>query len=214
MTPEKRPPGEREKAPPPREFPRFVVMGTSLGGLAALKTVLSALPADFPFPVVAVQHRQPGTEDRLSALLGSVCALPVCEAEDKEPIVPGRIYLAPADYHLLVEGDHLALSVDEPLEYARPSIDVLFESAAAAHGDRVVGVILTGANDDGARGLAAVKEGGGIAVVQDPSTAEAPRMPRAALDAVKADAVLPVESIGPFLANLTGRERRLGDVRP
>ena len=214
MTPEKRSPGERKKAYPHGDFLHLVVVGTSLGGLAALKTVFSALPAGFPFPVVAVQHRRPGTEDKLSELLENVCALPVYEAEDKEPIVPGRIYLAPADYHLLVDGDHLALSVEEPLDWARPSIDVLFESAAAAHGERVVGVILTGSNDDGARGLAAVKEGGGIAIVQDPSTAEAPRMPRAALDAVEADAVLPLGEIGPFLSNLSGEERRLGDVRP
>jgi two-component system chemotaxis response regulator CheB len=196
-------------APPAGEFRQLVVIGASLGGLNALKTVLSALPPDFPCPIVVVQHREKTTEDLLTGLLETVCALPVAETEDKEPVAWGRVYLAPVNYHLLVEEGHFALSVDGPVNHTRPSIDVLFESAAEAYGERVVGVILTGANEDGARGLAAVKENGGIAVVQDPSTAEAPRMPEAALAAVTADAVLPLEAIGPFLTRLsTGRGGR------
>ncbi len=183
----------------------IVVIGASLGGLHAVETLLRSLPADFPRPVAIVQHREAGSDDRLGELLQSHTALPVAEAEDKETIVPGRVYLAPADYHLLIENGHFALSTEPPVWHARPSIDVLFESAADARGAQVIGVILSGANEDGACGLAAIKRRGGIAVVQDPATAEANAMPNAAIAAAEPDQVLPLEEIVPFLNHVCGR---------
>ena len=129
----------------------------------------------------------------------------MAEAEDKEAIVPGRVYLAPAGYHLLVEDEHFALSTEPPVWYARPSIDVLFESAAEARGAQVIGVILSGANADGARGLAFIKRCGGIAVVQDPATAESSAMPNAALSATETAEILPLEEIAPFLVRVCRR---------
>ena len=136
--------------------------------------------------------------------------LPVADVEDKAPIEPGRVYLAPPDYHLLIEPGYFSLSTEPHVHYARPSIDVLFESAADAYGDRVIGVILTGANADGAHGLARIKQLGGVAVVQDPRTAERPEMPGAALVATAADAVLPLVEIGPFVHGLVCRPTRSG----
>ncbi len=177
-----------------------------MGGLHAVETLLGGLPADFP-PVAIVQHREAGSDDRLSELLQGHTALPVAEVEDKEAIAPGRVYLAPADYHLLVENGHFALSTDPPVWCSRPAIDVLFESAAEARGARVIGVILSGANQDGARGLAAVKRCGGIAVVQDPATAESSAMPNAAIAVTKTDQILPLEEIAPFLVRVCERVR-------
>lgn len=180
----------------------IVVIGASLGGLHAVETLLGGLPASFPRPVAIVQHREAGSDDRLSELLQSHTALPVAEVEDKEPITPGRVYLAPADYHLLIENGNFALSTEPPVWHARPSIDVLFESAAEARGARVIGVILSGANQDGARGLAAVKRCGGIAVVQDPATAESSAMPNAAIATAETDQILPLEEIASFVARV------------
>jgi two-component system chemotaxis response regulator CheB len=158
----------------------LVVIGASQGGMKALEVLLPGLSAEFPLPLAIVLHRGRFGDDSLAAYLQEFCALPVREVGDKDPIAPGRVFLAPADYHLLVEDDHFALSVDAPVNHARPAIDVLFESAAAAFGDRVIGVILTEANDDGARGLAAIRARGGLALVQDPTTAESRAMERAA----------------------------------
>jgi two-component system, chemotaxis family, protein-glutamate methylesterase/glutaminase len=177
----------------------IIVIGTSRGGLRVMQQILGALPPQFPLPIVLVQHREPGSDDTLLGLLQTASALPVVEILDKQIIRPGHVYLAPADYHTLVEDDHFALSADEPVNYSRPSIDVLFESASDAYGERVVGVVLTGANNDGARGLALIKARGGLAVVQDPETSEAPAMPKAALKAVAGAQAMPVEEIGQFL---------------
>lgn len=184
---------------------QLVVIGASLGGLHALRVVLNPLPASFPLAVVIVHHRKSGAEDTLSALLQEHTHLPVKEAEDKDPLERGRIYLAPADYHLLVERGALALSTEAPVNYAMPSIDVLFESAAEAYGARVIGVILTGANDDGARGLAKIKDRGGIAIVQDPNTAEARTMPEAAIAATRVDVIASLREIGEFLKGAGSR---------
>jgi two-component system, chemotaxis family, protein-glutamate methylesterase/glutaminase len=181
--------------------PSLVLIGASLGGLKAIQSVLSPLAAEFPLAVVIVQHRKSGG-DTLTELLQKNCALPVTEAEDKMAIQPGHVYLAPADYHLLAEDGLLALSTDPPVNYARPSIDVLFESAADSYADRAVGILLTGANKDGAAGLAAIRARGGLTVAQDPKTAEAPKMPQAAINADVVDKILPLEEIGPFLARL------------
>ena len=177
-----------------------VVIGTSLGGLRALEIVLSGLGKEFPLPVTVVQHREKDSSERLCELLQSHCALRVGQAEDKEEITPGRVYLAPPDYHLLVEEGRLALSTEAPVHYARPSVDVLFESAADAYGERVVGVILTGSGKDGAQGSARIRERGGFVVVQDPETAESRAMPEAAMAACEVDLILPLSEIGPLLS--------------
>jgi two-component system chemotaxis response regulator CheB len=179
-----------------------VVIGASWGGLDALNVVLAALPERFDAPVVIVQHRSAlSADDGLAATIDRGSALPVVEADDKVALVPGTAYLAPADYHLLVErSGHLALSVDERIKQARPSIDVLFESAAEAYGGEVIGVLLTGANEDGAAGLRAIHERGGLCVVQDPATATRSRMPQSAIDAGAADVVAPLPQIAALLA--------------
>ena len=177
-----------------------IVIGSSAGGFAALAEVLPRLSAALTQAVVVVQHLHPDGGEYLVEFLGQHCALPVKEAEDKEPILPGVIYVAAACYHLLVERDRtFALSADDKVHYARPSIDVLFESAATAYGPKLIGVVLTGANADGASGLAAIKARGGLAVVQDPTTAEVSFMPNAALAATMVDHVLDLAAIGRLL---------------
>jgi two-component system chemotaxis response regulator CheB len=180
--------------------PRLVVIGTSLGGMRALQEVLGGLAFDFPLPVAVVQHRGPDTTpSQMAPLLQLHCALPVAEAEDKQPFRGGHIYLAPSDYHLLVDAGKFALSTDARVQHARPSIDVLFESAADAYRETVLAVVLTGASADGAQGALRVKRRGGTVVAQDPSTAEAPTMPAAAIAAGAVDRVLPLEEIAPYL---------------
>ncbi len=180
-----------------------VVIGVSAGGMTALSAILPELPGDFPLSVLIVQHTHPTTDDFLARYLDEQCRVTVKEADEKEKILPGIAYLAPANYHLLVEADKtLSLSTELPVNYARPSIDVLFETAADAYGETVVGVILTGANHDGSRGLLTIKKAGGLAVVQDPETAEADAMPRSAIETAAPDHILPLEQIGPFLSGL------------
>ena len=181
----------------------LVVVGSSWGGLQALGRLLSDVPPDFDPPVVIAQHRHPDSQEgTLRQLLQRQIMRPVLEAEDKLPLEPRHVYVAPPDYHLLVERGSLALSVDDRVSYARPSIDVLFESAADAYGDGVIGVILTGANDDGARGLARIKEVGGVALIQDPAAAVRRAMPDAAIATTAADAILPLEEIGAYVYEL------------
>lgn len=183
---------------------RMVVIGCSAGGLHALRVILAALPADFTLPIAVVQHRSRESE-LLCELLQEVTPLPVIEATDKEAIVPGCIYVGPSDYHLLVDDGNLALSVDPPVRFSRPSIDVTFESAADSYGMDCIGVVLTGANPDGSYGLQLIARAGGYTVVQDPATAEVPVMPRAAALAVPTARVLPLEEIGPHLAGIRSR---------
>lgn len=180
----------------------LVVIGASWGGLTALRAVLRALPAGFPAAVVVVQHRSP-REGMLAALLADGGALDVREAEDKDELRGGAVLVGPPGYHLLIEGDTVSLNVDEPVRDSRPSIDVLFESAAA-RGGRVVGVVLTGANADGAAGLAEIRRRGGIAIVQEPAEAERAEMPRAALEAVPGAQVRALAEIGPELVRIFG----------
>ena len=185
----------------------IVVLGASLGGLDALRTMLSALSTSFPWPLVIAQHRSSeDVSDMLPLMLQRACALPVSEAEDKDAMVGGHVYLAPPDYHLLVENGALALSTEARVSHARPSIDVLFDSAVAAYGPLVVAVVLTGASADGARGAARVKAAGGLLLVQDPATAESPVMPLAALAAAHADQILPIEALGKYLDQLARAE--------
>lgn len=185
----------------------LVVVGASLGGLDAVRAVLRALPRTFRLPLALAQHRTPDAGDTLRLVLQEVCALDVVEVEDKAQIAPGTVYLAPPNYHLLVEGGHFALSTEDAELFARPSIDVLFETAAAAFGPRVVGVVLTGTGHDGARGLAAIRRGGGLALVERPATARAPEMPQAAADAARGASQLTPGEIGAFLARLDRQGR-------
>lgn len=180
-----------------------VVIGVSAGGLYALRTILPHLPEQFSMPVVVVQHRGPDDDGFLVQYLNERCAVQVKEAEEKEELTKGTVYLAPANYHLLLEDDStFSLTLESRVRFARPSIDVLFESAADVYGSRLIGIVLTGANDDGSLGLAAIKQRGGLAIVQDPASAEVATMPKAALKAAEVDFVLPLTTIGPFLANM------------
>jgi two-component system, chemotaxis family, protein-glutamate methylesterase/glutaminase len=181
----------------------LIAVGTSWGGLSALSRFLDDLPPEVEQPIVVAQHRSAESHDGgLGSLLGGHTRRVVRDAEDKDRLERGHVYLAPPDYHPLVERGSLALSTDEAVHFARPSIDVLFESTADAYGERAIGIILTGANDDGASGLARIKQRGGVAIVQDPETSERRRMPDAALEAVDADAVLRLEEMGKFLYGL------------
>ena len=187
----------------------LVVIGTSLGGLVALERLLEGLPGSFPVPIAVVQHRSVSSGEGLATTLQTHSALRVREPMDKEPIRPGWVYLAPADYHLLVEPGRCALSTEGPVRAARPSIDVLFESAADAYGERVIGVVLTGASDDGARGAAWIRQRGGYVIIQEPETAESAVMPRAALRAAGADRVIPLDNVAESLVELCRAENPL-----
>ena len=181
----------------------LICIGASWGGLQAVGQVLSDIPADVRQPVVIAQHRHKDTrEGTLAELLQLRIGRPVQDVEDKTPIEAGHVYIAPPDYHLLVQRGSFALSVEERVQYARPSIDVMFESAAYAYGPAVIGIILTGANRDGAAGLALIKRRGGVVVVQDPAGALRRAMPEAAIAATAADAILPLEEIGKFVYGL------------
>lgn len=185
----------------------LIVVGTSLGGFHALKTVLGDLPNDFPLPIVVVQHRSSEEPELFAPLLSAYMQLPVIEATDKQPITSGGIFVGPANYHLLVDGSHLALSTEGPVLHARPSIDVLFESAAESFGGGVLGVLLTGMSRDGTTGLKRIRECGGFTLVQDPATAHGRIMPETAIESAVADKVLPLEKIGSFLIDLSVGQR-------
>ena len=185
-----------------------VVIGASAGGVEALSILLPALPDTLRAAVFVVLHQPRERPSRLAALFQTRCALPVREAEDKEPVAPGTVYLAPPDYHLLLDrGPCLALSADEPVNYSRPAIDVLFESAADLYRERLLGMILTGGNQDGASGLVAVQRGGGVTVVQDPQSAQVALMPASALQRVVPDHVLPLPQIAELLRSLARPSR-------
>lgn len=182
-----------------------VVVGASWGGLEALTSLVRGLPDDFPIPVVVIQHRGRDSKTLLADLLQDRSRLQVSEPDDKEPLQAGHVYVAPSDYHLLVDVGYLSLEMDAPVRYSRPSIDVTFSSAADSYGPRAIGVVLTGANADGAIGLRAIIDAGGAGIVQDPDSAEMPVMPRAARLAVPEATVLPVEKIAPHLVSLAAR---------
>lgn len=194
---------------------RYVVIGGSAGGVEALRVILSALPADFALPVLAVQHLHQSDEGSFATHMARVTRLHVVEPCDKEQIVSGHLYTAPSNYHMLLERDGtISLSVDERVNWSRPSIDVLFESAALAWGDEVIAVILSGANADGANGIRAIKKAGGLTVAQDPASAETPVMPQAAIDTGAVDTVLSAEKIGQMLAGLGEKSSPLPNPLP
>ena len=185
----------------------LVAIGTSWGGLRALGRILSGLPKDFPIPIVIVQHRSADSpRDAMSAVLASGSSLPVRDIEDKDAIEPGNVYLAPADYHLIVEPGHFALSTEAGVDFARPSVDVMLETAADSYAKSLVAVILTGLNADGSQGLVAVKRHGGHVIAQHPDSAERPGMPTAAIETGLVDETLPLADIAGALVRLaTGR---------
>ena len=181
----------------------LIAIGASWGGLDAISTLLDGLEPEVDAPLVLAQHRDPASvRGVLVLLLQRHVERPVLEPDDKQSIERGHVYVAPADYHLLVENGHFSLSTDARVQFARPSIDVLFESVAESYAERAIGIVLTGANEDGARGLAAIKAAGGVAVVQEPASALRRTMPDAALAAAEADAILPVEEIPRYLYEL------------
>jgi two-component system chemotaxis response regulator CheB len=180
-----------------------VVLGASAGAVQVLSHLLAALPAGYPVPLLIVVHVPADRGNALVPLMQQKCPLIVKEAEDKEPVKAGTVYFAPSDYHLLVEADRtIALSADTEVLHSRPSINVLFESAAEAYGPAVVGVVLTGANEDGAEGLRAIAQAGGVALVQDPSEAFAKAMPSAALAACASAQSLSLSGLEMFLLDL------------
>jgi two-component system chemotaxis response regulator CheB len=177
-----------------------IVIGVSAGGLNALNYVFSALPADFTTPIITVQHTSSRSSGDWITLLNNRSRLEISEAQEKEPIQAGHVYIAPANYHLLIEKDKtFTLTIDEKVNFARPSIDVLFESAADAYGNNLTGIILTGANHDGASGLYAVHLRGGCTIIQDPATAVSPAMPLSVLKIFQPDHILPLEEITALL---------------
>lgn len=182
---------------------KAVVIGASAGAVQALQTILPALAAGYELPVLVVVHVPPDRANMLVPLLQAKCEIAVKEAEDKEVLAPGAVYFAPSDYHLLVETkESLALSIDEAVNYSRPSIDVLFQSAADTYGPGLVGVVLTGANHDGAAGLRAIVDAGGLAVVEDPASAYAAAMPLAALEACPSARIMNLDAIAAYLSTL------------
>lgn len=188
--------------------PEIVAIGTSLGGLNAILTILGQLPASLPVPVLVVQHRGPASTGGLVEMLREHTPLQVLEAEDKAALAGGTVYVAAPDYHLLVEAPGaIALSTDAPVRSARPSIDVLFETAAEAYGAGVLAVLLTGASADGADGLARVKALGGRVIVEDPATAECATMPAAGIAAAPVDYILPLDRIGGHVLSLVEGRR-------
>jgi len=181
----------------------IVVVGASWGGLAALTKLVAALPSDFGVPMAVVQHRSTHADNLLAGLLQDVASLRVIDVEDKEPLLPGAVYIAPANYHMMVDDGHLTLTTDPLVRFSRPSIDVTFISAGDTYPGRTLGVVLTGANDDGSRGLRHIVNRGGRAIVQDPATAESKAMPAAAMLAVPEAEVVALDKIPERLIEIT-----------
>lgn len=181
----------------------IVAIGTSWGGLSAMMKLLGALPEGFPIPIVVVQHRSKDSDKLLVQLLQDATPLNVSEVEDKDALLAGMVHIAPANYHILIESGYLSLTTEEPVRFSRPSIDVMFSSAADTYRAQTIGIILTGANEDGASGLAHIMKRGGRGLIQDPKTAEIPIMPFAAMRAVPRAEVLPLNRLAPRLLELS-----------
>jgi len=180
-----------------------VVIGVSAGGLRALSEILNGLPENYPLPLIVIQHRSKEERTLLEEVLQAKCAISIKQADEKETIKGGTVYFAPPDYHLLVERDHsFSLTCDEPVNFSRPSIDLLFETASEVYKDKLVGVILTGANSDGAAGIQAIQQRGGLTIAQDPETSHFPDMPRAAIDTGSVQHILTAPAIKYFLLDL------------
>jgi len=181
-----------------------IVVGVSSGGLKALSFIFSVLPADFVVPIIVVQHIGPRSENTWIKLLNDCSNIIIKEADEKEKVGTGHIYVAPSNYHLLIENDKtFSLTIDERVNFARPSIDVLFESAAEVYRDKLIGIILTGSNSDGAKGVKRIKEYGGLVIIEDPETAESSYMPRSAISLVQPDHILTLNEISELLIKIT-----------
>ncbi|MEO6720632.1 MAG: chemotaxis protein CheB [Ferruginibacter sp.] len=182
---------------------KAIVIGTSAGGLVALTTILQALPVYYPVPILVVQHRSKDQRDLLEEVLQSKCAIQIKQADEKEKIEGGLVYIAPPDYHLLVESDEtISLSADEPVGFSRPSIDVLFESAAIVFRDKLAGIILTGANSDGSKGIEMIAKFNGTTIAQNPSEAQFSVMPKSAIETKKIKYILTLKEIQEFLLQI------------
>lgn len=187
---------------------KAIVMGLSSGGMDALKTIFSELPENFSIPVVIVQHLSPRSDSQWIDILNKKYPIEIKEAEEKEKIKGGTVYLAPPNYHLLLEKDgSFSLSIDERVSFARPAIDVLFETAAEAFGNNVIGVVMTGSNHDGTAGLKKIKKCGGVTIVQDPATAFSSFMPQEAVNNVKPDHIFTLKEITEFLKSLENSQK-------
>lgn len=186
------------------KFPyEAIAIGASAGCMDALSQILPALPADYPVPVLVVVHLPPDRDSMMASLLQEKCAVKICEASDKEPLLSGTVYLTPPDYHMLVEADRtLSLSNEEEVLFSRPSIDVTFESAADIFEKKLLGIVLTGGNNDGAKGLKTIIAGGGRGIVQDPDTAFSSIMPDYAIIACPSADIMSLEAIAKYLQNL------------
>jgi two-component system chemotaxis response regulator CheB len=191
-----------------------IVIGVSAGGMNALKFIFSVLPSGFSIPIIIVQHVSARSDNEWIKLLNDKSNLTIKEADEKEKIAcrteqsfgreTGNVYIAPANYHLMIENDKtFSLTIDEYVNFARPSIDVLFESAAEAYKDKLIGIVLTGANNDGTKGIKRIKECGGLAIIQDPKTAESSTMPASAIAAIQPDYILSLEKIVQLLIKIT-----------
>jgi len=181
-----------------------IVIGVSSGGMNALKYLFSTLPADYRIPIIIVQHVSARSDNDWIKLLNAKSNLSIKEADEKEKIETGNVYIAPSNYHLMIEKDKtFSLTIDEYVNFARPSIDVLFESAAEAYKKKLIGIVLTGSNNDGTKGIKRIKECGGLAIIQDPKTAESPNMPASAIAAVQPDYILSLEKIVQLLLKIT-----------
>jgi two-component system chemotaxis response regulator CheB len=191
-----------------------VAIGLSADGLTAIRKVLQGLPAGFHAPIVVVMHRAPQAVPRLAQVIGRNCPLPVKEAAAFDALEPGHVYIAPPDAHLVVDDGRLQLKHTERVTFARPSIDVLFKSVAATYGPRAVGVILSGAGSDGARGLQAIRAGGGATIVQDPEEARFSHLPKAAIDADGIDFRVPLSEISPTILAIVERRRERSADEP
>ena len=193
----------RDEGPTNHSRFKAVVIGVSSGGIKALSKLFSLIAKSFDLPIIVVQHLHASADVNLAEILNGKALLTVKEADEKEQISPGIIYIAPANYHLLIEADEtFSLSIDKPVSYSRPSIDVLFESAAHVWSHRLIGIILTGANMDGAEGIRFIKDHGGLTIAQDPTTAEVPMMPQEAINTGKVDKILTLDGISNFLNSL------------
>lgn len=182
---------------------RAIVIGASAGGFNALRSIIPSLPENFPLPILIVQHLSPLSDNYMARFLNDHSNVTVKEADEKEEIVPGHVYIAPPNYHLLVEENFtISLSNEFKVNYSRPSIDILFETASYAYGDKLIGIILTGANNDGAKGLRSIKEAGGLCIVQNVNEAEAQAMPESAIKMSDPQEILKINDITKYLINL------------
>jgi two-component system, chemotaxis family, protein-glutamate methylesterase/glutaminase len=180
-----------------------IVIGVSSGGLKAMKVIFSILPKDFSTPIIIVQHISAQSDNQWIRLLNDQSNLLIKEADEKEKIEHGSVYIAPPNYHLIIEMDKtFSLTINERVNFARPSIDVLFESAAEVYKNKLIGVILTGSNNDGTLGLKRIQECGGMTIVQNPETAESSCMPASAIAAIKPDYILPLKEITALLISI------------